>query len=57
MRRERDVLLAHREAQRRHVLAAVEGLGEEDLTRTVAPSGWSIAQPKLTDAGHAASVR
>jgi hypothetical protein len=26
------------------VLAAVEGLGEEDLTRPAAASGWSIAQ-------------
>lgn len=26
------------------MLAAVDGLGEEDLTRAVAPSGWSMAQ-------------
>lgn len=26
------------------MLAAVEGLGEEDLTRIVAPSGWTVAQ-------------
>lgn len=44
MRGERDVLLAHLEAERGHVLAAVEGLSEHDLTRTAAPSGWSIAQ-------------
>jgi hypothetical protein len=44
MTRERAELLAHLDAERRHVLAAVEGLGEEDLTRAAAPSGWSIAQ-------------
>ena len=26
------------------MLAAVEGLSEQDLTRAAAPSGWSIAQ-------------
>jgi hypothetical protein len=31
-------------AERSHVLAAVDGLGEEDLTRVVTPSGWSIAR-------------
>ena len=44
MTRERAELLAHLDAERRHVLAAVDGLGEEDLTRAAAPSGWSIAQ-------------
>ena len=44
MTRERSVLLAHLDAERSHVLAAVDGLGEEHLTRAVAPSGWSIAQ-------------
>lgn len=44
MTSERDLLLAHLDAERSHVLAAVEGLGENDLTRAVAPSGWSIAQ-------------
>lgn len=44
MTSERAVLLAHLDAERSHVLAAVEGLGERDLTRAVAPSGWSIAQ-------------
>jgi hypothetical protein len=44
MTRERTALLAHLDAERRHVLAAVAGLGEGDLTRPVAPSGWSIAQ-------------
>lgn len=38
------MLLGHLQAERQHVLAAVEGLDEADLTRTVAPSGWSIAQ-------------
>lgn len=44
MTRERAILLGHLEAERKHVLAAVEGLGEADLTRAAAPSGWSIAQ-------------
>ncbi len=44
MSRERDVLLAHLDAEREHVLAAVAGLSEQDLTAPVAPSGWSIAQ-------------
>jgi hypothetical protein len=44
MSRERDVLLAHLDAERRHVLAATAGLGEDDLTRAAAPSGWSMAQ-------------
>jgi uncharacterized damage-inducible protein DinB len=44
MTRERAELLAHLGAERAHVLAAVEGLSEEDLTRAAAPSGWSIAQ-------------
>lgn len=44
MTRERAELLAHLDAERRHVLAAVEGLSEVDLTRAAAPSGWSIAQ-------------
>lgn len=44
MSRERDVLLAHLQSERAHVLATLEGLAEEDLTRAVAPSGWSMAQ-------------
>ena len=44
MTRERAELLAHLDAERRHVLAAVEGLSEQDLTQAAAPSGWSIAQ-------------
>lgn len=44
MTRELAELLAHLDAERSHVLAAVDGLNEEQLTRAVAPSGWSIAQ-------------
>ncbi|GAB3069210.1 DinB family protein [Intrasporangium mesophilum] len=44
MTRERDVLLARLAAERRHVLATVDGLSEMDLTSVVAPSGWSMAQ-------------
>ncbi|HEV2360077.1 MAG TPA: DinB family protein [Acidimicrobiales bacterium] len=38
---EQAALLRALEAQRRHVLGAVEGLSEEDLRRPVLPSGWS----------------
>lgn len=41
---ERSLLLDHLQAEREHVLAAVEGLSEENLTRPGVPSGWSIAQ-------------
>ncbi|WP_370617804.1 DUF664 domain-containing protein [Mumia qirimensis] len=44
MTRERAALLAHLDAERRHVLSAVAGLSESDLVRPAAPSGWSIAQ-------------
>ncbi|MGW5242217.1 mycothiol transferase [Monashia sp. NPDC004114] len=44
MTRERDVLLARLAAERRHVLATVDGLSEMDLMGVVAPSGWSMAQ-------------
>lgn len=44
MSRERAELLARLDAERGHVLAAVAGLSEEQLTRPAAPSGWSIAQ-------------
>ncbi|WP_256843052.1 mycothiol transferase [Ornithinimicrobium cryptoxanthini] len=44
MTRERSLLLDHLEAERNHVLAAVDGLDDANLTRTMAPSGWSIAQ-------------
>lgn len=38
-----ELLLGHLDHEREHVLAAVEGLSEDELTRVVAPSGWSIA--------------
>lgn len=44
MTRERTVLLEHLDTERKHVLATVNGLGEDELTRVAAPSGWSIAQ-------------
>lgn len=44
MTREREALLAHLDAERQHVLAAVAGLDEVDLTRPLTPSGWSVAQ-------------
>jgi len=44
MTRERTVLLGHLDAERRHVLAAVADLSEQDMTGAGAPPGWSIAQ-------------
>ena len=44
MTREREALLAHLAAERSHVLATVDGLPEDELTRAVAPSGWSMAR-------------
>lgn len=44
MSRELDVLLSHLQSERQHVLAAVDGLAEEDLTRKAVPTGWSMAQ-------------
>ena len=38
---EAELLLAHLDAQRRHVLGILEGLDEEALRRPVLPSGWS----------------
>jgi hypothetical protein len=38
---ETSTLLAHLDAQRRHVLGILEGLDEEALRRPVLPSGWS----------------
>jgi hypothetical protein len=38
---ERDLLRDHLDGQRRHVLAQLEGLTEEQLRRPVLPSGWS----------------
>lgn len=37
---EKEVLLGHLEAQRRHVLGILDGLSEEQLRRPVLPSGW-----------------
>lgn len=36
-------LLAFLDQERQHVLDAVAGLGEADLTRALVPSGWTIA--------------
>lgn len=41
MRTERDELLASLDAQRRHVLAAIEGLTTAQLRQPVLPAGWS----------------
>ncbi|MCK2220436.1 DinB family protein [Actinomadura sp. ATCC 31491] len=38
---ELDALVACLDAQRRHVLGILEGLGEEALRRPVLPSGWA----------------
>jgi hypothetical protein len=38
---EREVLLGHLAAVRRHVLAQLDGLSDEQLRRPVLPSGWS----------------
>ena len=38
---EQQVLLGALNRQREHVLAAIEGLGTNDLRRQVLPSGWS----------------
>lgn len=40
MSREREVLLAHLDSQRRHVLGILDGLTDEQLRRPVLPSGW-----------------
>lgn len=42
MNRERELLLRHLNAQRHHVLAAIDGLSDEQLRRPVLPSGWTI---------------
>lgn len=39
---ERELLLGRLAGQRRHVLAAVEGLSDEQLRRAVLPSGWAV---------------
>jgi uncharacterized damage-inducible protein DinB len=41
MRTEKEDLVAALEAQRRHVLTAIDGLDDEQLRRPVLPSGWS----------------
>jgi uncharacterized damage-inducible protein DinB len=41
-RTETSALLAHLDAQRRHVLGIVDGLENDDLQKSVLPSGWSI---------------
>ena len=38
----RETLIAQLEHHRGHVLAAIEGLGEGDLDRSAAPSGWTL---------------
>jgi hypothetical protein len=38
--REKQVLMRHLEGQRRHVLAMLKGLSDEQLRRPVLPSGW-----------------
>jgi hypothetical protein len=39
---ETSALLTYLDAQRRHVLGIVDGLGEADLQKPVLPSGWTI---------------
>jgi len=39
---EKAVLLAHLAAQRRHILATVDGLTDDQMALTPLPSGWSI---------------
>jgi hypothetical protein len=39
-----SALLTYLAGQRRHVLAALEGLADEDMRRSVLPSGWSPVQ-------------
>lgn len=38
---DRALLLRHLDGQRRHVLAQLDGLSDEQLRRPVLPSGWS----------------
>jgi hypothetical protein len=38
--REKEILVAHLESQRGHVLGILDGLTEEQLRRPVLPSGW-----------------
>jgi uncharacterized damage-inducible protein DinB len=39
---EKDALLATLNAQRGHLLSALDGLSEEDLRRPVLPSAWTV---------------
>jgi uncharacterized damage-inducible protein DinB len=41
---ERDAILTRLTAQRRHVLAQLDGLDDEQLRRAVLPSGWSCLE-------------
>jgi len=41
-RPEKDVLLSHLAAQRRHIRKALEGLTDEQLLAAPLPSGWSV---------------
>jgi uncharacterized damage-inducible protein DinB len=52
---ERTALTFFLNAQRASVLAIVDGLGDHDMTRSVAPSGWTPASliEHLGDAEHA----
>lgn len=38
---EKDLLVANLDAQREHILGALEGLTDEQLRRPVLPTGWS----------------
>lgn len=42
MNPETELLLRHLNAQRQHVLAAIDGLSDEQLRRPMLPSGWNI---------------
>ena len=41
---EKSLLLSYLAAQRRHVLAALDGLDDDAMRRSVLPSGWSPVQ-------------
>lgn len=38
---EKDLLVANLDAQREHILEALEGLSDEQLRRPVLPTGWN----------------
>ena len=54
---DRSVLLATLDAQRKHVLGALEGLSEDDLDRAVLPSGWTCAGLVNRATGERSSVQ